>query len=117
MNETELIPDERKNDIISSSVSWFITCIFVSILPFILSYLFKSLSQQELVSISPYLEDILLIVFPISCSILALAFDSFKIIDKKYKKLLFIFGGLSAILSLCYYVYLTGYLEDRKSVV
>ena len=28
MNETELIPDERKNDIISSSGSWFITCIF-----------------------------------------------------------------------------------------
>lgn len=114
MNETELIPDGQKDDMSSSSgVSWFITCIIVSILPFMLSYLFKSLSQQEIVSISPYLQDILLIVFPVSCSLLALAYDGFKMIDKKYKKLLYLVGGFSAILSLSYYIFLTGYLKEN----
>ena len=114
MDTNGLVYNGKDNNTFNSAMIWLITCVFVAILPIILSYLYESLSQHKLVNITFYLRDILLITFSISCSVLVISLDKSKFIDKNYKQIAMLFAGLSAAISGSYYFFLSGYLVHSE---
>lgn len=113
MNTTEL---KKEENLFASGTIWFITCVFVTVLPTLCSCVFRFVTENKTLSaplfVSKYLlvhlKDILLIAFSISCSLFALSTDKSKVIKKQMKKMGVIISGFAGVVSGFYYFYIDG---------
>lgn len=71
-----IIMKNKKATLIGNGFIWMSTSVFAVIFPTGLAYLFEFISQEKLPDIYKYFDSILLIVFSISCSLLAICFDN-----------------------------------------
>ncbi len=107
---------EKDTSTFGSGMTWFITCVFVTTFPTIISCIYQSISKYNKFKFSIFfseylivhLKDILLISVSISCSLLALSIDKTKRIGKRMKRVGIIISGLAGLLSGSYYFFLDG---------
>lgn len=107
---------EKDASVFGSGTTWFITCVFVTAFPTVISCVYQSISEHSTFKLSIFfseylivhLKDVLLIAVSVSCSLLALSIDRTKSIGKRMKQAGIIVSGLAGVLSGSYYFYIDG---------
>lgn len=99
----------KKDTLIGNGFIWVSTSIVSVIFPTALAYLFEFISQEKVPNIKNYFDSILLIVFSISCSLIAICLDSrSKSINTKCRELTSIFSFIVALIFGSYHFYIIG---------
>lgn len=82
---------------------WVISTVPISIVPFVLTYMFGSYINGKWLDIKEYTSDIVLMICSVYCGLIVFAFDSSKYISDKLKMGSRIFACFVAIISGSFY--------------